>query len=511
MPTFEKRLTWIAPLILLILMMARVVYFYRSSDDVLVQAVPDDAFYYIQMARHRLSDGFWTFDGVAPATGFHLLYGYGLLWLFEIFGDLGWRTLFLIIGIGSSTCISLSCLLVGLASRRLFKVAWLACYIPFFTPLAVQQSTAMMESWLVLLLSALTVHLGYIEKQASKGAAAGLFMIGVLGSLARSDFGLLPGVLFAANALFHKQIPAAWLQRSFCLLVGAVIGVAIVMAHTHAVSGHFSQASAQVKFFWSHMNGHSIRSVLFLAISVVIPEFRTIPNILKAVTALLFLGGLFAFLCQAFLSVVKRKDNFVRLIPALSCAAVFFGYILFYKFNSSAIAAWYSANFIVPCAIMLPGVIAAATGKFATIFTNLLLASYLLVVALLLTQMLYPSQRGLMRTGLMLKSLPQSHYGSWNAGIISYFSGRKVTNLDGLTNDDLLPYIRSNRLLSYVQRIRIDQIVDFEVMMAEKYRRRGGYDVPSWSKCVRKIRSMDVESPAFQRSHIAMYDVLDKC
>jgi hypothetical protein len=160
---------------------------------------------------------------------------------------------------------------------------------------------------------------------------------------------------------------------------------------------------------------------------------------------------------------------------------------------------------------MLPGVIAAATGKFATIFTNLLLASYLLVVALLLTQMLYPSQRGLMRTGLMLKSLPQSHYGSWNAGIISYFSGRKVTNLDGLTNDDLLPYIRSNRLLSYVQRIRIDQIVDFEVMMAEKYRRRGGYDVPSWSKCVRKIRSMDVESPAFQRSHIAMYDVLDKC
>src|SRR5262245_13146339 len=90
------------------LMTARVIYFGLSADESLINVIPDDAFYYIQLARHRVADGFWTFDGASPATGFHLLYGYFLVALFSFFGDVGWRELYAVIGIIASSSIAAS-------------------------------------------------------------------------------------------------------------------------------------------------------------------------------------------------------------------------------------------------------------------------------------------------------------------------------------------------------------------------------------------------------------------
>src|SRR5258706_14962847 len=94
--------------------MVRVLYFYYAPDAQLIGVVPDDAFYYMQMARHRAVDGFWTFDGTAPATGFHFLYGYLLVALNWLFGTMEWRQLFLLIGAGASILIGLA---AGFVSR----------------------------------------------------------------------------------------------------------------------------------------------------------------------------------------------------------------------------------------------------------------------------------------------------------------------------------------------------------------------------------------------------------
>ena len=51
-----------------------------------VSFVPDDALYYIGLAKNRVSTGNWTFDGTAPATGFHLLWGYILWYIYIILG-----------------------------------------------------------------------------------------------------------------------------------------------------------------------------------------------------------------------------------------------------------------------------------------------------------------------------------------------------------------------------------------------------------------------------------------
>ncbi|MFN7825259.1 MAG: hypothetical protein ACK5P6_07855, partial [Pseudobdellovibrionaceae bacterium] len=50
----------------------------------LVQVVPDDAFYYLQLAKNFAHTGQWTLDGIHPATGFHPLYAYFLVGLFKL-------------------------------------------------------------------------------------------------------------------------------------------------------------------------------------------------------------------------------------------------------------------------------------------------------------------------------------------------------------------------------------------------------------------------------------------
>lgn len=56
-----------------------------SSDDLQVQYIPDDAYYYLTLSRNFSSLGFWTFDsGVSVTSGFHLLFAYLLAITFSL-------------------------------------------------------------------------------------------------------------------------------------------------------------------------------------------------------------------------------------------------------------------------------------------------------------------------------------------------------------------------------------------------------------------------------------------
>ena len=105
---FDRIPSIAACLAVFLLMTVRVIYFYYSPDEILIGVIPDDAFYYMQLAKHRETEGFWTFDGTSPATGFHFLYGYLLFFIYSIFGQIDWRQLFLIIGGSATVLISLA-------------------------------------------------------------------------------------------------------------------------------------------------------------------------------------------------------------------------------------------------------------------------------------------------------------------------------------------------------------------------------------------------------------------
>ena len=82
--TPSRSASYLATLVFVVGML-RLVVLFRKSDCDLVKMIPDDAFYYLVPARSFATLGRWTFDGVEPSSGFHLLWGYLLASFFHWF------------------------------------------------------------------------------------------------------------------------------------------------------------------------------------------------------------------------------------------------------------------------------------------------------------------------------------------------------------------------------------------------------------------------------------------
>ncbi len=217
----------------------RMILLAHDPSDLYVAAVPDDAFYYFQLARNMVEDGRWTFDGTAPTTGFHPLYAYLLVLLQHVTGDLDARTLLIVVGTASALALGAAATLTGVTTTRLLGSSTVPLVVAVFaTPLALLQATYLMESWLVVLAAAATVCAVSARRTPGVAGSVGLVALGVLGSTARSDFGMLPFCLVAA-ALVTRRLTGGdpWLRRGLLVLAGAVAGLALVTLQNYAIAG----------------------------------------------------------------------------------------------------------------------------------------------------------------------------------------------------------------------------------------------------------------------------------
>lgn len=134
-----------------------------------------------------------------PSYGISFLYGYLLALIFLIYPKISWIDLFVVIGIISSLAISFSSYLITKTINNLYqdrKELLLVGTLPFLSFYGIIQCTSMMESWLVILFSSLTIFSVFSEKALSYKYSIWLFVIGLSGSLSRADYGMLPGALF---------------------------------------------------------------------------------------------------------------------------------------------------------------------------------------------------------------------------------------------------------------------------------------------------------------------------
>ncbi len=482
------------PLGLFFLLLIRCVYFYTSPDSILVGVIPDDAFYYLQLAKNRATFSFWSFDGAAPATGFHLVFGYFLYAIYKIFGLIDWRDLFILVSILASIAISASAYLCCSMSHRLFgpKLAFVAI-APFFCFDVIYQSTNLMESWLVIFFSSLTIFTIFnTAKPISFKEYFGLFFIGLLGSLSRSDFGMLPGATFIALTLGLAILRnRTWWLRSLVISCGAALGVAFITAHNFWISGNFFQASAKVKLYWSSIVDHRIRAPIDLVAQMMMPvgggSFRIIAPIVILV--------LFLFLIRKHVSFKKwiKTESFYI---ALSSILTIFGYIAVYRHNSLGLQNWYIGNFVAPYSLLL------AVLFFWTFKNQRLIAYYLCFVfyfSIGMTHLLkapWPNQILPLNLSRVINSMNlEGTYASWNAGILGFFISKQVINIDGLTNDEVLPFIKENQLTKYWAQRNIGFILDDEEMIKSPFQRvKGGYNELALDKCLALVEPQNPQN-----------------
>ena len=96
--------------------------------------------------------------------------------------------------------------------------------------------------------------------------------------------------------------------------------------------------------------------------------------------------------------------------------------------------------------------------------------------------------------------------GAWNAGIVNYYQGSEVINLDGLVNNDIHPYIFTNTTPIYMQEKNIGYALDFDIMFTEALAKRGGYNDPQFLSELEPILVFDDgQYPMWK--HLTLYKI----
>jgi hypothetical protein len=212
---------------------------------------------------------------------------------------------------------------------------------------------------------------------------------------------------------------------------------------------------------------------------------------------------------QAGLRTLRRE-----VWPPLAAAALAIAaYVALYARDSQGVQVWYAANLIVPSTVIL-GVAAAPLARVPARAAHAAAAALLVASVLATTRPLYPWQPAMRLAGLRLRESPTPmRIGAWNAGIIGHYLRRPVVALDGLVNDDVVPYIARGDLAGYIARRRLTHIVDFGEMFTPERRKRGGYSDGRLESCLTPLGPLAPDVPAYRwgQTTVLLFEVRPGC
>jgi hypothetical protein len=526
-----KYALWLQVSFITIINLALFGYFVLSgTDSFRVQYTPDDAYYYLQLAKNFSNLGFWTFDsGFSVASGYHPLLAY-LLVLFHVLFEPSTDSFVIIDLLISAVPIFILVAFIwikGISTGDANVLMILSLLVS--TRSFLFNSVSGVEWSLVVVLGALYCYF-FTRVSHSRYALAQLFVTGLLLSLARSDAGLLPFSIFLASILGvlllhvqNKQVIGASLSG----FVGAVVGLLVVSINSFIFAGSFVQTSAKMKIFWGGFQEQlAYKSLVNLTRATGFDIYLiSYPNVcISIILSALIIGGfLVASRWRGIVDATKREiegnpswhSHAILQVAAVICILAYFG---LYS-NGGGLQNWYTANLMVPTMICLYGLSTIISS--GVIFKNKLVdvAVVLVIVVTITLNILlvypmperspWPHQQAMLEAGKYLaRNKLDGRIGSWNAGIIGYYQGGGVINLDGLVNESIYCYAVRNQLPLYISQNNIVYLVDFQLMFIPVFRARGGYDDTVFLERLVPIKHFDDgEYPGWK--YLTLYKVQD--
>jgi hypothetical protein len=469
------------------------------SADQLAQYIYDDGYYYLAIAKNFTQYHIWTFDsGQTLTSGFQLLFAYCLAAIYALFKPDSMQ--FIHLALYFTVFITLlSFIWVYLVN---FSNKWtlIAATTLIASSLNFSFNAITLVEWpLVIFFAGAYYYVLYQNNLNNHFVrfAFILFIIGCLGSLARIDFGAMPLALCCAALMLM------WITKNhkyFLLtlsgLMGASFGVILVSLHNYYITGHWLQNSALIKLLWSHVTGPSPGPFYAQMIILLSGTFyreglaNLTPQIILSFPVLFFLCLIFygykaiILYTQHFLDTQRPQVFFLAELQKnctviLGSILTILFYCIFYAFNTGALQPWYSCNIIIPVIILITGILNAFKSRISSITISMIL---MMLISTHLYQLYslkiapWESQSLLAKAGNYLQKHPlPGKIGSWNAGLVAYYEGQHIINLDGLMNDEIYPYIKADQLECYLVKKQIDYIVDFPSMFQNYCKQRGGY------------------------------------
>jgi hypothetical protein len=490
-----------------------------GSEELQVQFVPDDAFYYLQLAKNYVKLGYWTFDsGLSLASGFHPLLAYLLALLYKMFEPNSRN--FVIIDITLSSLLTLG--LAGWVWVKSIKQQSLLFLIIFTLCVGTQSflinSVSGVEWPFVIVLLSSYCYI-FHKGGGSPKTSAVLFAVGCLLSLARSDTGLFPFALFLSSlilVLSKKGTDTTALTNSLSGFAGAITGLGLVFLHNYLYTGTLIQSSARMKYYWSQFGGSSVGMALTLPLRAIGFDiyFTSLNEFVHG------LPYLYLYILLFLVILWMRRRHIVKILPIddqhhrdavlfITSLLCLIGYIVVYRYDG-VIQNWYTGNYILTMFILSAGTLRYLQNpRQARIGPTTIVASCIVSITFVLNILStypvnahapWPHQQVMLEAGKYLnRSSLSGRVGAWNAGILGYYQGGTVVNIDGLVNNDIYPYAVNNRLPSYLEEKDVRYVIDFQMMFSPGFRQRGGYDDPFFLEKLKPVITFDQgEFPPWQ-------------
>ena len=293
--------------------------------------------------------------------------------------------------------------------------------------------------------------------------AAGLGVLIGLCGLARIDFGIVAGLVFGLLFLRGRIgfAPAALAGLvALCVTAPWLIWV-------RSVSGTFMPSSgpAQASLIdWSTALGRGETMILSVAQNAApwAPIFFDPPVALVAVTALLAL-------CVVAMRSSRSKRTWApEAVPVLSawglglCALPFLYFTFFW-------AAHFYPRYTAPLAVLSLLVLGAAVARLPGAAPRAVTICAFVVFAIANAWSAWTTHhRGgigdghSVAAGYVARNLPkESRVGAFQSGVVGFYN-ENVINLDGKVNVEALAAIRKKQIEEYLDRARIDYVIDWE-------------------------------------------------
>lgn len=469
--------------------------------------LPDDAFYYFEIAENFTSDYMITFDDLSPTNGFHPLWLFSIIPIFFLTSSK-----FLAIHL----VLTLSAFISGLGIYFLYKLLSLIdikekiklglcsayAFLPTFllTPAGTMNG---METGLNL--AVIILYLLFYIKAFRWLRGHKLKVNHILFLIL---FGFITGLLFLARTDNTILILLTWLFLFFEIIRNKIWpklykGLVSIMTFILTVApwilwnlitfGDVVQISAKSVPVTTHRQvseqgwnvfdyfiqflQNSADSLIYL-FGVLIrskKEFEYLVILFIFMTILLF----FIHKFKSFKFDDKFRKNVFILAPVLLTPPIF---LLIQTVRAVHLRAWYHFS-IIPILLVSLGIILHIflenKEKLSSWFLKLLSISLISWIALASVTLIdHLNQSNLNSTAslrmeaidYMNDTLPEETLvGSWNAGMFGYFyENGNLINLDGVVNNEIFKNIKNKTLKSYVLDKEIKYLVDNEGAFVNK-------------------------------------------
>jgi len=429
----------------------------------------DDTFYGLSISKNIAYGIGMSFDGNDPSNGFQPLWLFVIAPFFWLINDLNIVTN-LILTFASIVDI-FTIILVYKFTKELFdeKIALLSAAFFGLNPLIIFQTLSGLDVVLSTFFVILSLYI-YLKVKNNLNLKNKLFLGLVLGLsiLARMDNILLFAAISIYILLSNKS--KVTIKNFILISLTAFLVVFPWLLWSFITFGSIMPSSGTARYSLNHGVGpffdYNLKSSFDLIIENVYRSFGIIFHLLGVVN--FNLNSLYA-LIPLFLSIVLlfsfKRENMKKLGVFILYAIFLF---IFYGFYFLGVQIRYFTPFIPAFLILLVLGLQSMSSKISKnknifyIISLALLAIIIINGAQQWNDGYFKWQTPLYQDALWLKenTKPYEVSGSFNTGILSFFSDRRVINLDGVVNSEVMDAIKNRSVVNYIKSKNVSFWVD---------------------------------------------------